>query len=37
LLDEEISSAEFDLQKSTQDAKKNIDAIKNLRKDEYDD
>ncbi len=33
MLEEEIKSAEVDLQKSIQDAKKNFDDIKNLKKD----
>jgi cell fate (sporulation/competence/biofilm development) regulator YmcA (YheA/YmcA/DUF963 family) len=37
LQDEEISTANFDLQKSLQDSKKYIDGVTNGRIEEYDD
>jgi len=37
MLDEDLNTCEFDLQKAMQDTKKYVDAIRNTRKDEYDD
>ena len=37
MLDEDLNTCEFDLQKSMQDTKKYVDVIRNTRKDEYDD
>ena len=37
LMDEEINSAEFDLQKALQDTKKYLDSVRNDRREEYDD
>ena len=35
--DEEIATAESDMQKALSDSKKHLESVKNERKDEYDD
>ena len=37
LLDEDVSSAEFDLQKTLEDIEKYLDSVRNGRKGDYDD
>jgi TnpA family transposase len=37
LLDEDITTMDFDLQKSLQDSRKYIDSVTNGRRDDYDD